>query len=246
MSLTISLLAGILSSIVAVIIIELYRQIRKRYDHRVIRRITGFADSTCTIIVPAFPIESPSTTGLISVSDAIALAYVLEICSMVKCKANVMSMMHIEDNSLASSIISIGGPSGNEVTGSLLKNYCPGFHVRNSSDYSNTYYECGDERFTRDTDTSIAFIVRLASQHTQLPGTVLLLWGHFGIDTNAAAFFLREYPTVLAGLQRDSFFVALSLNLSLGYRSVSKSIIDLSNNAFNPEQFDTNSRHERA
>jgi hypothetical protein len=245
MSLTISLLAGILSSIIAVTIIELYRQIRKRYDHRVIRRVTGFADSTCTIIVPAFPVESPVATGLISVPDAIALAYVLETCSIVKCKANVMSMKRIEDN-LASSIVTIGGPSGNEITGSLLRNYCPGFHVRNSNDFESTYYECGDERFTNDTDTAIAFIVKLASQHTQLPGTALLLWGHFGIGTNAAAFFLKEYSTILASLQRESFFVALSLNLSLGYRSVSKSIIDLSDNAFDPKQDDTHSRHQQA
>jgi hypothetical protein len=230
MSLLISLLAGVLSSIIAVIIVQSYYQTRKNYVHRILRKATRFVSSSCTVIVPAFPIE-PARRSLISIADAIALAYVLEVCSTLKIKTDVMSTKRIESN-LAADIVAIGGPSGNGTTEALLRTYCPGFRIHNAEDFSNSYYECGDHQFHNDADHSTAFIVRLASEHTQLPGTIFLLWGHHGVETTASAYFLREYPEILASLQKTSFFVALTLNRSLGYRSASKNLIDLSDYAF--------------
>ena len=234
MNLLISVLAGILSSIIAVIIIELYRRTRKKYVHRTMRTVMQFVGSGCTIIVPAFPIKLPIRTSLISTEDAIALAYVLEVCSTLNYKADVMSSRRIENN-LSSNIIPIGGPSGNDTTGTLLRNYCPGFHIHNADDFNNIYYECGNQRFDNDADHAVAFVIRLTPQLTQLSGTILLLWGHYGIGTSAAAYFVKEYPEVLAALRSESFFIVLSLNRSLGYRSVSKSITDVSYYAFNKQ-----------
>ncbi len=231
MNLAISLLAGVLSSIVAVLIVELYRHSREKYYLRTIRKLLDFTDSLCTIIAPAFPLESPSRSGLITIHDATAIAYVLETCSLIKCQATVMASKRIERD-LAQNLVAIGGPWGNSVVAYFLRKYCGRFTVRNLEDFQNAYSECADRRFSDDEDTAYAFIIKLGPERTRLPGSVLLLWGHHAEGTSAAAYFLRQYPKTLSKLRAESFFVVLSLNRALGYRSVSTNVLDISDDAF--------------
>ena len=231
MNLAISLLAGVLSSIVAVLIVELYRRGREKYYHQAIRMVLDFTGSRCTIIAPAFPLESPSRSGLITIHDATAIAYILEACSLIKCQAEVMASKRM-DRDLAQNLVAIGGPWGNSVVAHFLRKYCARFIVRNLEDFQNAYSECTDRQFSDDEDTAYAFIVKLGPERTQLPGSVLLIWGHHGEGTSAAAYFLRQYPKTLSKLGKESFFVVISLNRALGYRSVSANILDISDDVF--------------
>ncbi len=230
-NLAISLLAGVLSSIVAVLIVELYRRGREKYDHRPIRELLDFTGSRCTIIAPAFPLESLSRSGLITIHDATAIAYTLEACSLIKCQAEVMASRRM-DRDLAQNIVAIGGPWGNSVVAYFLRKYCGRFIIRNLEDFQSAYSECADQQFSDNEDTAYAFIIKLGPELTQLPGSVLLLWGHHGEGTSAAAYFLRQYPKTLSKLGKESFFVVISLNRALGYRSVSANVLDISDHAF--------------
>jgi len=225
-----NLVGGIISSILAVFVVEAYRLMRTRYDHRALRQVTQFSESRCAIIAPTFPVEAtelPRPTGLLTLSDATALAYVLDVCSTIKCQTTVVSHKRIESD-IGSGIICIGGSFGNDATKSMLNTYCAGFHIHSEGGFRATYYQCGEHRFGADPENAYAFVVKLSSGYTGLPGNVILLWGHYGVATTAAAYFLVRDAKALAALKKESFFVALSLNLSLGYRSISTSMVDLS------------------
>jgi len=143
-----------------------------------------------------------------------------------------MSTKRIQDN-LSSNIVVIGGPSGNDTTAALLRTYCPGFKIHNSGDFSRMFYECGGHRFDDGRSSTSAFIVKLGPTRTNLTGAVMLLWGHYGVGTAAAAYFLNQHSKRLKKLgDGDSYFAAISLNGNLGYRSVSTSVLDISDGAF--------------
>ena len=57
--------------------------------------------------------------------------------------------------------------------------------------------------------------------------------GHYGVGTIAAAHVLTGTPELLTPyLARGSFAVALTANRKLGYRAVSRNIVDLTDHAF--------------
>ena len=228
---------GVVSSLVAVALVEVYLRARRAREQRHLARALGFRRSTCSIVPTRYDRE-PGSPPLTGARDAIALAYVLSACHEVRTEP-VVEWDDPMDGLFKSNLVSIGSWSGNKLTGSLMRQYCPGFVTHNAdaelTDFASIYYTCGPHVFPSDEDVTHAFVVRLTTAQTGIPGSVTLLWGHYGVGTIAAAQVLTRNPQLLRPyLDRGSFVVALTANRNLGYRAVSRNLLDITEHAFAP------------
>lgn len=226
------LIAGVVSSVLAVLLVEIYLWLRRRYRHRALRWLVG--TDTVSVITPVYPwAENAHPAGLLTTYDAIGLAHVLEACNRVGTVPVVTRSGESAENSPLD-VVAIGGPSGNQVTSTFLKAYCPGFEVLTDSETGQLSYRCGDRVFSRTDDETFAFIVRLSPRETGLPGTALIVWGHSAVATASAGYYLARYSQSLRKVGKGSFFVAISVRWVLGYRSFDTRPIDLTREAFAP------------
>lgn len=226
------LIAGIASSVLAVLLVEIYLWLRRRYRHRALRWLVG-AD-TVAVSTPVYPrAENAHPAGLLTTYDAIGLAHVLEACNRIGTMPVVTRSGESAENSPLD-VVAIGGPSGNQVTATFLKAYCPGFEILTDPESGKLSYRCGDRVFVHTDDETFAFIVRLSPKETGLPGTALIAWGHSAVATASAGYFLARYPKTLRKVGKGSFFVAISVRWVLGYRSFDTRPIDLTRAAFAP------------
>ncbi|GAA0266118.1 hypothetical protein [Cryptosporangium japonicum] len=224
------LIAGIISSVLAVLLVEIYLWLRRRYRQRALRWLVG--TDTVSVITPVYPwAENAHPAGLLTTYDAIGLAHVLEACNRVGTVPVVTRSGESAENSPLD-VVAIGGPSGNQVTSTFLKAYCPGFEILTDPVTGQLSYRCGDRVFTRSDDETFAFIVRLSPRETGLPGTALIAWGHSAVATASAGYYLAKYPQALRKVGKGSFFVAISVRWVLGYRSFDTRPIDLTKTAF--------------
>jgi hypothetical protein len=226
---------GVVSSLVAVALVETYLRLRRVREQRALARALGFRRSTCSIVPTRYDRE-PGSPPLTGARDAVALAYVLNACHAVRTEP-VVEWDDPMDGLFKANLVSIGSWSGNQLTASLMRQYCPGFVTHNAAaehtDFASIHYSCGPHVFASDADVTHAFIVRLTTEKTGIPGSVTLLWGHYGVGTIAAAHVLTGTPELLTPfLARGSFAVALTANRKLGYRAVSRNLIDLTDHAF--------------
>ncbi|EXG80592.1 hypothetical protein [Cryptosporangium arvum] len=226
------LIAGIISSVLAVLLVEIYLWLRRRYRQRALRWLVG--TDTVSVITPVYPwAENAHPAGLLTTYDAIGLAHVLEACNRVGTVPVVTRSGESAENSPLD-VVAIGGPSGNQVTSTFLKAYCPGFEIITDPVTGQLSYRCGDRVFTRSDDETFAFIVRLSPRETGLPGTALIAWGHSAVATASAGYYLAKYPSALRKVGKGSFFVAISVRGVLGYRSFDTRPTDLTRTAFAP------------
>jgi len=226
------LIAGVVSSVLAVLLVEIYLWLRRRYRHRALRWLIG--TDTAAVVTPVYPwAENSHPAGLLTTYDAIGLAHVLEACNRIGTTPVVSRSGESAENSPLD-VIAIGGPSGNQVTATFLKAYCPGFEILTDPETGYLSYRCGDRLFTRTEDETFAFIVRLSPRETGLPGNALIVWGHSAVSTASAGYYLARYASSLRKVGKGSFFVAISVRWVLGYRSFDTRPIDLTKAAFAP------------
>lgn len=224
------LVAGVVSSVLAVVLVEIYLWLRRRYRQRALRWLVG--TDTAAVITPVYPwAENSHPAGLLTTYDAIGLAHVLEACNRVG-TVPVVSRSGDSAENAPLDVIAIGGPSGNQVTSTFLKAYCPGFEIITDPETGHLSYRCGEHTFTRSDDETFAFIVRLSPRDTGLPGTALMVWGHSAVSTASAGYYVARYAPSLRKVGKGSFFVAISVRWVLGYRSFDTRPIDLTKTAF--------------
>lgn len=234
MSLTFNLIGGIISSLIAVALVETYRIIRKKTTLRPLRQMLANPQRV-GIAMPDFPLYVDNRTGsLLALHDAFALAHVLETCSKIGAETVIASTSALPED-LPEVLICIGGPYSNETTRTQLASYCPGFQRIDSSTY-NAGFASGNEIFQEDADNSWAFVARLSIEVTGREGEVILLWGASALATATAAYYFSEHAKRLTKVGNRSIFVALNVNPHLGYRSVPANPIDVTSSAFTPQQ----------
>lgn len=230
MDLTKNLIEGVLSSFIAVALTELYLAIRRQIRDRPLQRILGRANRIA-IITPEFPSGTGDRVGsLMATHDSIALAHLLEACARAKKSSVLVSASRLPED-LPDVTISIGGPFSNPITSFYLKKYCSNLQAIVKESYSEGFEVDGKERFVEDSDTTWSFIVRLDTSITARAGTVILAWGATAHATATAAYYLSNNTENLPW-QSGSFFVALSVDRKLGYRSVQRNPTDISSQVF--------------
>ncbi|MPZ60523.1 MAG: hypothetical protein GEU93_04340 [Propionibacteriales bacterium] len=213
MEITTNLVAGVASSLLAVVLIELYLVSKRRFRDRPVRALLNNADRI-GIITPEYPSDVDERVGsLIATYDSVALAHLLEVCTRVKASSVLASPSRMPENLPAMSIV-IGGPVSNPIARFYLETYCRGFRSVDSG-----FEVPGREPFLEDSTTSWAFLVRLDGSVTTRSGAVLLVWGITAQATAAAGYFLANKPNDLPW-RDENFFVALAVDTKLGYTSV--------------------------
>lgn len=231
-----NLVAGIISSLIAVILVEMYQLMRSMVVHRPLRKVFGLSNRR-VILVPKFPLKQGESLkyNLLATHDAIALAHILSVLNKFKVSADILSSERLPDE-IPDDLICIGGWEGNSATAFFIQRYCPGFIIRGDEkeggSYHTTYYEAGGETFIDGNYDCWGFIIKLSPTYTGLPGTVLLFWGHSMVGTAAAAFFASQHASKLSKLDQDAFFVAVLANRKFGYKSVQLTPIDVSTSVF--------------
>lgn len=224
------LVAGVISSVLAVLLVEVYLWVRRRFRQRSLRWLVG--TETCAVVTPVSP-QSEHPAGLLTTYDAIGLAHVLEACNRVG-TVPVISRSGESTQNAPLDVIAIGGPASNQIAATFLKAYCPGFEVLDELPNGSTSYRCGNLTFDHTADETFAFVVRLAPKETGLPGTALIVWGHSSVATASAGYYVARYANALRKVNKGSFFVAISVRWVLGYRSFDTRPIDLTAAAFAP------------
>lgn len=226
MGVVLSLASGIISSLLAVSIVELYGVGRRRYRRRALKALLPDVAGRCTVVVPALPwVERSASRGLLTYDDASAFAYAIGAAHLVDTTVEVTSS-RLASREASPALVCIGGPRVNTFTESLTAEHHPG--LRLVEEGSRLYVDCGGRQF-RDTPTrSYGFVGRLSSRSTGRGGAALLLWGLDGIGTIAAAYYFVDRITVLHQAFPDGdFLIAVEIDPRLGYKALPAGHVDL-------------------
>jgi len=235
MDIMLNLAEGVVSSFLAVALIELYLAMRNRLRDRPLRSLFGYSNRAA-IIIPELPRGGGRRTGTIMAThDAIALAHLLDACNKVNATSVLAAASRLPVD-LPSLAMLIGGPVSNPLTSFYLQKYCSNFQPIAKENYDQGFEVRGVERFNETSDTTWSFIVRLDSSMTDRAGTVILLWGATAHATATAAYYFVNNSRMLPWRDKN-FFVALSADMKLGYRSVQRKPIDVSGQIFASQQF---------
>lgn len=94
-----NLAGGVVSSVVAVLVIEAYIRIRRRYHQRALSNVLGFHDTPCSII-PAHEYEG-ELYQVVGFRDVFAVGMALATCSRVGSTADLVSSHQPGESQLA-------------------------------------------------------------------------------------------------------------------------------------------------
>lgn len=228
-NITANLIGGVVSSLLAVLLIELYRIAGERSRHRALRKMLNNSRHSA-VIIPNFSSSGDDRTGaLMAVYDAFALAHVLESCNRIRTVTLPISAGRLPED-MPGDLISVGGPVSNPVTAAYLRNYCAGISSILPDSYS-AGFKCGGTMFEETKETTWAFIVRLSPRVTGRSGGALLLWGATAVATASAAYYLSRHANKLPWAGDAGVFAAIKVNQGLGYRSVLTRPVDISKEA---------------
>lgn len=229
MILTENLIAGIVSSLLAVVLIEVYRLIRRRSDQRPLRKMLD-CSRDIVIIAPNYPVRvDKPTRSVLSIHDVYALTHVTEACRRICATTRLVSSAQLPDDFSNEIVVAVAGPYSNEMTKLYLDSYCVNFQTIEPGRYTPGF-KCSACEFSEGDGNGItwAYIVRLDPDVTGQKTTVILVWGTTALATASAAYYFAEHSRDLAKLNKKSFFVALQINGKLGYRCVPTMPIDIS------------------
>ena len=215
--------AGTLSSLIAVGIIEMYYLARRRYTQRALKRILPHRGQRTTIVVPAFPARNPDEGPGLSLDDALALVYILAALRRIGVEGEVYSSED-EMRYAGSGLICIGGPQTNRITKQFMLDHCSGFHLvlDPESTEERRVHRCGDKRIVTSHDKSFWNITWLSGEVAGREDDTLLVWGHYGSDTTAAAYYLTARAQKLAksASRNRGIFLLGARNPHLGHMFV--------------------------
>ncbi|MGB2571732.1 hypothetical protein ACPFP2_25250 [Micromonospora citrea] len=224
------LIAGVVSSLLAVLFVESYLRLRRGLSKRSLRLALG-RPSSVAVVASVFPakVES-SSVPLMGTHDAYAMAHILTAYRAVGVQPSLVSASVLPDG-LDDDLVCIGGPIVNSLTRAHMDLFCAPFRRVDAEDdgvLKPPVYRCGEHEFVDTRDRAWGFIVKLTPQLTGRVHTTLLVWGSGAVGTSGASYFLAELHRALPRSRRESFFVAVPVQRAVGYKGVSTAIVDLS------------------
>jgi len=149
--------------------------------------------------------------------EAMALAEVMQCAGALNKMPSVQSCA---EKTRHSGLISLGGIN-NSFTATNLSEFCRGLEIKSGQGSSgDTFISHGSTQVAPPTERrSIAFIIFLSSAMTGCRDPVLLIFGEYGIDTCAAAHYLRTNARRLRREFRGhAFAVKLMTHPILGHQ----------------------------
>jgi hypothetical protein len=240
------LFAGVLSSLITVAIVEGYIAGRRWLIKRSQRIVWRIAGPESYIVAPIFRTAQGAAKqfdlqgGLLSTYDALGIAHLLGAGRRIGLDLQLQPYDRLPPEGLTSGI-SLGGPASNMITKDLLEQFFPGFRPifidRNNAELVTpeglniSGWECGDKRFEDDARVGWAFVVRLCPDVSGTDGVMHLCLGLSDIGTAAAAYYLAEQCKHIRKYGASSYFAAIRVQRSNGYRAVSSVSTDITTSA---------------
>lgn len=223
---------GILSSICFAAISSIYFLGRKHMSNRGLRAFIPSSDSDVAVVCPGRASRAgDGKAGSMTAEEAMALAEVLQCAAALNKHPTVLSSA---DKPRHPGIISLGGGVYNSFTAANLSDFCPGLKIIPCSPGEETWISHGSTQIDAPSpDKSIAFIIFLSSFITGRRGPVLLIFGEYGIDTCAAAQYLRTNADKLYHQFRGrAFAVKLVTCPRDGHQGLPACHVDISKDVF--------------
>jgi hypothetical protein len=223
---------GILSSICFAVISSIYLLGVRHMRNRGLRALIPSSDSDVAVICPGQASQAgDDKAGFMTAEEAMALAEVLQCAAALNKNPSVLSSA---DKPRHPGIISLGGGVYNSFTAATLSDFCPGLKINPCGPGENTRISHGSTQANAPSQVkSIAFIIFLSSFITGCRGPVLLIFGEYGIDTCAAAHYLRTNADELYRQFRGrAFAVKLVTRPRDGHQGFPDGHVDISEDAF--------------
>ena len=163
-----------------------------------------------------------------------ALAEVLQCVGTLNKRPGVYSCT---ETMRQSGVVSLGGLQKNAFTKTLLSEFCRGLKIDVSAPYGDeddgVRIRYGAKSVEPTQENSVAFIIYLSEYITKCENSVLLIFGQYGIDTVAAAYYVRTKARQLYyDFRGRDFAVQLQTHPSLGYQGFPKRHQDISADVF--------------
>jgi hypothetical protein len=218
-------LGGVLSSACFAILSSIYLLCLRRMRNVSLRSLIPSSDSNVAVVCPASSKNGgPSKEACMTAEEAMALAEVLQCVGTLNKRPGVYSCT---ETMRQSGVVSLGGLQKNAFTKTLLSEFCPGLGIDVSSSHGDEDDEVciryGSKSTTPTPERSIAFIIYLSGSITGCENSALLIFGQYGIDTVAAARYVRTRARQLyCDFRGRDFAVLLETHPSLGYQGFPK------------------------
>jgi hypothetical protein len=218
-------LGGILASACFAIISSMYLLCVRRISNVSLKSLIPSSDSNVAVVCPAGSKNgNPGEEARMTPEEAMALAEVLQCVGTLNKRPGVYSCT---ETMRQSGVVSLGGLQNNAFTRTLVSEFCPGLQIDISTSRGDEDHgvciRYGSETTRPTPDRSIAFIIYLSGSITGCENSALLIFGQYGIDTVAAARYIR---TKARQLYRDfrgrDFAVQLETHPGLGYQGFPK------------------------
>ncbi|HDD44712.1 MAG TPA: hypothetical protein ENG63_07630 [Candidatus Desulfofervidus auxilii] len=240
----ITILAGVISSLLAVFLVESYLIVKRKIHRRRLKKVLSFHGQVCHIIAPIYHQELKN--GLIHYRDAYAFSHLFELCHRLNVEGKLIPFHKISDVAEADDLIVVGGPLSNKITSNYLRKYCPGFQLiyeKEASEFKElpaaanvryvTGFRCGKHVLMANDDEEYGILVKITEKELDQERTVHIVFGYSGIGTGAAAYFLwKYYGKLFKKFGENKYFIAMKVSRHESYKSISATYIDLTSDAF--------------
>jgi hypothetical protein len=222
----VSIIAGVVSSLLAVLAIEFAHAMHKRFDHRALRKVLHLRREVCIISTAA--VRSESRWELVAQREAHAYGYLANLALRLGVDPEIIDAKHPPENQAPTDEFCVGGPLTNIRTREILRRYIAPFEIVLTENAKSATPDL-DGRWVEgfsvsgyisriDPERGFAFLGKL---DTDADTTAHVVFGITDVGVAAAAYYLHTHYRDLARLFGERpYFVALSYSLTFGFKSV--------------------------
>lgn len=235
------ILGGIISSACFAALSGTYFLCTRHMRNADLKAIIPSSGSNVVVVCPGQAMsKGRGQAGLMTAEEAMALAEVLQCAGALN---KIPSVQSCAERTRHSGVISLGGIN-NSFTAENLSEFCQGLQIKVPQGSSGgTLISYGSTQIAAPTEhRSIAFIIFMSSSITGCRDPVLLIFGEYGIDTCAAAHYLRNNARQLHREFRGrEFAIKLITHPTLGYQGFPGSHEDISAEVFSSAELSNES-----
>lgn len=234
-----SVLSGVISSIIAIALVEAYLAAKSWSTRRKLKRLLAL-EGLATLIVAPLKHQDLSAHA-ISYRDAYAFSHIFELCHRVGVDATLVPFHRMSDIATERNYISVGGPLSNRFTQEYLTRYVRRFRLitqeqavtssepppRDGSRYV-TGLAFGAVELLATESEEHGILIKLTPTELDQERTVHLVFGYSGHGTGAAAYYLSKYYAQLWSAFGDrAYCIAIKCYRKEGYRNMARTFVDL-------------------
>jgi hypothetical protein len=235
-----SMSTGVLSSLLAVALVEIYHFGRRRMTMRPLKGVLQLHSTACTIVasIVEFPELPAHWRGkLMHYRDAYSFGHLFNMCQRIGVHADLAPHDKTPDFQEWSDVFCVGGPVFNAATAFYLGRYLPGVRLEAGNAAAGMLqgggFRIGNDLLANAEGEHYAILVKLTDRDLLQDRTVHLLFGYNAIGTAAAAYYLWKHHRDIYRLKgQERYCIVVRLTTREGYRSVRRDFEDYTSVAF--------------